>query len=70
MQQVALIEPINTSTWFLNMVVFFEYNGAIRIFCDFSDLNNAVIHDCYPLTTIDELCKLFPRVLYFRKNQP
>ena len=45
MQQADVLESIKASTWVSNMVVVPKPNGAVRICCDLSDLNKAVIQD-------------------------
>ena len=67
MQQCDVLEPIESSTWVSNMVVVPKSNGAVRICCDLSDLNKAVIPDRYPLPTIEELSRFFAGSRYFTK---
>ena len=67
MQKCDVLEPIETSSWVSNMVVVPKANGAVRLCCDLSDLNKAVIPDRYPLPTVDELSRFFAGSHYFSK---
>jgi len=67
MHESDVLEPIDSSRWVSNMVVVPKANGDVRICCDLSDLNKAVIYDRYPLPTIDELSKFFSGATVFSK---
>jgi len=67
MHESDVLEPIDSSRWVSNMVVVPKANGDVRICCDLSDLNKAVIPDRYLLPTIDELSKFFSGATVFSK---
>ncbi len=67
MVKEGILEPIDTSEWVSNMVVVRKASGGIRICCDLSDVNQAVVADKYPLPTMDELSSEFAGAKWFSK---
>jgi hypothetical protein len=67
MEQEGVLEKINSSPWVSTMVVVPKPDGAVRICCDLSDVNKAVIPDKYPLPTNEELSQFFSGAKYFSK---
>ncbi len=54
-----LIEPIDASPWFSNLVIVQNRSGGIRLCVELRGPNKAVVPDKYPLPTIEELITLF-----------
>ena len=67
MEREGIIERIDSSKWVSNMVVVRKPDGGIRICCDLSLANEAVIPDRYPLPTLEELTTDFSGAKYFSK---
>ena len=63
----GILEPIDASEWVSNMVVVRKPTGGVRICCDLTDVNKAVVADKYPLPTIEELSNVMARAKYFSK---
>ena len=51
----GILEPIDAGEWVSNMVVVRKPTGGVRICCDLTDVNRAIIPDRFPLPTIAEL---------------
>ena len=63
----GVLEKIDSSPYVSNIVVVRKPNGKVRICCDLSDANKAVIPDKYPLPVIEELSKFFSGSTVFSK---
>ena len=59
MEHDGVLERIESSPWISNMVFVRKPTGKLRICCDLSDVNKAIIPDKYPLPTIEELSESF-----------
>jgi len=61
MEELDVIEKVEEPTDWVNcMVMIVKPNGKLRICIDPHDLNRAVKHDYYPMTTIDEIFTRMP----------
>ena len=67
MEADGVLEKIDSSPWVSNLVVVRKPNGQIRLCCDLTAVNKAVIPDQYPLPTVDELSKFFSGATVFSK---
>ena len=67
MEREGIIEKIDSSPWVSNMVVVRKPDGGVRICCDLSLVNKAVIADRYPLPTLEELTTDFAGARFFTK---
>ena len=55
MLDFGIIEPVEESEWISPMVVQDKKTGEIRICVDLRKLNDACIHDLFPIPFIDEV---------------
>jgi hypothetical protein len=53
----GILEPIDASKWVSNMVVVPKAAGGVRICCDLTEVNKAVVADRYPLPTFEDLSR-------------
>ena len=67
LEKENVLEKINSSPWVSNMVVVSKADGAVRICCDLSDVNKAIIPDKFPLPTNEELSEFFSGAKFFSK---
>ena len=67
MEADGIIEKIDSSEWVSNMVVVKKSDGDIRICCDLSSANKAVVADKFPLPTMEELSRDLAGSKYFSK---
>ena len=67
MKREGIIAKIDASPWVSNMVVVRKPDGGVRICCDMSLANQAVIADRFPLPTLEELTTDFAGATYFSK---
>ncbi len=63
----GILEPIDASEWVSNMVVVRKPTGGVRICCDLSEVNKAVVADKYPLPTIEDLSRDMAGARFFSK---
>ncbi|XP_036384580.1 uncharacterized protein K02A2.6-like [Megalops cyprinoides] len=62
-----IIEQVNASPWISNLVVAKKKSGGLRICVDLRSVNRAIIPDCYPLPTTEELTAQFYGSTVFSK---
>ena len=55
MLEAGIIEPMEESEWISPMVVQEKRQGGIKIFVDLRKLNDAFLHDNFPMHSIDEV---------------
>jgi hypothetical protein len=55
MLEEGIIEPIEESEWIIHVVVQYKKTGYIRICVDLRKLNDAYLHDPFPMSFIDEV---------------
>ena len=67
MEREGIIEKVDAAPWVSNMVVVRKPDGGVRICCDLSLVNKAIIADRYPLPTLEELTTDFAGARYFSK---
>jgi hypothetical protein len=67
MMSEGILEPIVASKWVSNMVVVPKAAGGVRICCDLTEVNEAVVADRYPLPTIEDLSRDMAGSRYFSK---
>ena len=53
--EVGFIEVSNYPEWIENVVPILKKNGKVRVYVDFSDLNQATLNNNFPLPHIDVL---------------
>ena len=63
----GILEPIDASVWVSNMVVVRKPTGGVRICCDLTEVNKAVVADKYPLPTIEDLSRDMAGAKFFSK---
>ena len=65
-EELDMIEKVEEPTdWVNNMVTTIKPNGKLRICIDPHNLNKAVKHDYYPMTTINEIVTRMPNAKVF-----
>lgn len=62
-----IIEQVNASPWISNIVVAKKKTGGLRLCVDLRSVNKAIIPDCYPLPTTEELTAQFYGSTVFSK---
>jgi hypothetical protein len=55
MLEAGIIEPVEESEWIIPMVVQDKKTGGIRICIDLRKLNDACLHDPFPMPFTDEV---------------
>ena len=55
MLEASIIEPVEESEWISPMVVQDKKTGEIRICVDLRNLNDACVHDPFPMPFTDEV---------------
>jgi hypothetical protein len=63
----GVLEHIDASEWVSNMVIARKSSGGVRVYCNLVDVNRAIIADCYPLPTMDDLGRVFSSMQFFSK---
>ncbi|XP_006821806.1 uncharacterized protein LOC102801680 [Saccoglossus kowalevskii] len=67
LENLDIIERIDTSLWISNLVVACRKSGDIRLCVDLQDVNKAIIPDKYPLPDLGELTSEFHGSRVFTK---
>ena len=67
LEEIGVIEKIDSSSWISNVVVARRPTGEIRLCVDFRDVNKAIIPDKYPLPSQEELMREFCGSTIFSK---
>ena len=55
LKEASAITEVLYTSWLSNTVVVKKKNGKLRVFIDFTSLNQACTKDCFPLSKIDLL---------------
>ena len=55
MLDAGLIEPVEESEWIIPMVVQDKKTGEVHIYVDLIKLNDACVHDPFPILFTDEV---------------
>ena len=63
----GILEPIDEREWVSNMAIVYKPSDGVRICCNLTEVNKAVITDRYLWPKLDDLGRVFSRSKFFSK---